>query len=195
MNIELSETCRICKREKAYTASEYPLKNGVACAECSDKASEYFHIYYDNYANARPTPGQMKDNIAFMRQNKKRFETFSPKADSAKYTADTLILVDYQHRMIAFFPTDCSEKRISADIERFEREKNCEIFMFEDLKDANLLNSVNSDERFIMIGLKAAAPGYPSVILTQRAVDGSENSDMDELSQLLGLVLQSRRQK
>ena len=194
-NSIMQETCRICKQTKPYTAAEYPLKSGVACAECAAKTSETFRTYYDTYSNFSPTPKQLKDNIAFLRSIKKRYELFDPRTDYCLYTADTLIMADLKNHLIAFFPTDCSQKRISVDLIRFREEKNCEIFMFEDLKDANALNSVNTDERFIMLNLKNSDAGFPSIVVTQKNIDGFENADLEELSRLLGIVLESRRQK
>ena len=194
-NSIMNETCRICKQTKPYTASEFPLSSGVACAECAKKTSESFRKYYNTYSNSRPTPKQFKDNIDFLRSMKKRYEVFDPRTDYCLYTADTLIMADIRNRMVTFFPTDCTQKRISVDLLRFRDEKSCEIFMFEDLKDANALNSINTDERFIMINLKNTEPGFPGIVVTQKDEDGFEGADLEELSKLIGFVLESRRQK
>ncbi len=195
MNTIMNEACRICKQTKAYTASEFPLSSGVACADCTAKTSETFQFYYNNYANSRPTPKQMKDNIAFLHNKKSRYEAFAPNVDSCLYTVDTLVMADFKNRMLAIFPTDSTKKHISVDLERFRREKNCEIFMFEDIKEASVLNSVNSQERFIMLTLKNADAGFAKLVVIQRDADNCEVSDLDSLSQLFGYVLQSRRQK
>lgn len=195
MNTIINETCRICKQTKPYTANEFPLSNGVACAECTAKTSETFQFYYNNYANSRPTPKQMKDNIAFLQNKKKRYDVFAPNADSCLYTVDTLVMADFKNRMLAIFPTDCTKNHVSVDLERFRREKKCEIFMFEDIKEATVLNSVNSQERFIMLTLKNTEAGFAKLVVIQRDADNSEVSDLESLSQLFGYVLQSRRQK
>lgn len=194
-NSIMKETCRICKQEKPYSASEFPLSSGVACCECSEKASESFRRYYNTFSNSRPTPKQFKDNLAFLRSMKKRYEVFDPRTDYCLYTADTLIMADLRNHMVVFFPTDCSQKQVSVDLIRFSEEKRCEIFMFEDLKDASALNSVNSDERFVMLNLKTAQCGFSRIVVTIKDIDGFENASLDELSELIGLVLEGRRQK
>lgn len=191
-SIEKGELCRICKKPIT-NAQPYELKNGFACGECIDKTTASFCQCYREYAQSNATAGQLKKNIAFRRDNRKRYDIFTPAPAYSRYTIDHLILVDMKNRLLALYPTKLYLQNAAGDIEKMFETKRCEIFRFDEIKGADVLEHLHSQERFIRITLNNDAPGFEQLVCLQRDAEGKENENMDAISEVIGLVLKSRR--